>query len=106
MRAPLIAVIWRSLVKGLAISRSRAVISRRRASSSMRASPVSAFMPRTSAARSFSTTKSTPLSMNAFTGPGHVGARPADHVAHRLAGQVRVLLGAGERELLADDAAG
>ncbi len=42
--------------------------------------------------------------MNAFTGAGYVRAGPADHVADGLAGQVRVLLGAGEGELLADDA--
>lgn len=34
---------------------------------------------------------------------GHVRARPADHAPDGLAGQVGVLLGAGERELLADD---
>ncbi len=64
-------------MKGLTISRSRAVISRRRPASSMSPSPVIAFMPRTSAPRSFSTTKSAPRSMNALTGAGtSTRARP------------------------------
>ena len=57
---PRIAVIWESLVKGFAISRSRASISRCREARSMSGSSVILFMPSTRSRRLRSTTKSIP----------------------------------------------
>src|SRR6266542_5406388 len=59
-----------SLLKGLAISRSRATISRSRRSASMSSSPVGSSIPRTRSRSRRSTTKSAPCSLNASTGPG------------------------------------
>ena len=64
------AVIWRSLLYGLATSRSRATISASSAAKSISGSSVSSFIPRTSADSSRSTTKSAPCCLNASTGAG------------------------------------
>ena len=48
-------------------------------------------------------TKSTPRSRKACTGPGTSTRARSEHLADVAAGEVGVLLRAGERELLADD---
>ncbi len=63
-------MIWVSLVKGLSTCWSRKVICLRRASRSTRLPPAIRFMPATRSASELATTKSSPLSMNAFTGGG------------------------------------
>ena len=64
-------------------------------------------MPSTSVGRSFATTKSGPWRLKASTGAGAPEpTRELQQLADALAGDVRVLLGAGERELLLDDLLG
>ena len=83
--------------------RSRAGCRRGRAAGS----PVSSFMPATSSSSVSATTKSSPLLLERLdrrrARPGRT--RPSS-LADALAGQVRVLLRAGERELLLDDLLG
>ena len=64
-------------------------------------------MPRTSSGRSRSTTKSAPWRLNASTGAGAPEPSAAMSTCLQVAaGDVGVLLGAGERELLLDDLLG
>ena len=107
-RALAIAISCRSLENALASSRSRATICaldrrRRRAAGRGRC----AFIPSTSSSRVSATTKSSPCSLNASTGPGApLARRLVQQELQVLAGDVGVLLGAGERELLLDDRLG
>ena len=96
-----------SLVKSLSISRSRASTSRSHALGVERAPRARAPSCRRPARRGCrATTKSSPCSLNASTGPGAPGRDALGEQPHVLAGQVGVLLGARERELLLDDLLG
>ena len=87
------------------ISRSRASIWDFRCSSLSRLSPLSAFMAATRSARLSRTMKSAPWFLNASTGAGAplLVARLRGHQP-ALAGEVRILLRARQREFLLDDA--
>ena len=64
---------------------------------------MSLFIPATSSGRVSATTKSAPRSRNACTGRRGAGTHAAEHLRDAAAGQVGVLLGARERELLLGD---
>ena len=70
--------------------------------------PVSSFIAATRPAQVRRRSRSPrPVSMKACTGPGTAAAEPAgEHGPPVPAGDVRVLLGAGQRELLGDDLLG
>ena len=104
-RAPRSATTCRSLLNGLAISRSRATTCRSTSARSSGACGVSAFIPRR-VRRACAARRSPRRAQERPDRRRDAGPRPPQDVADRAAGEVGVLLRARERELLLDDALG
>ena len=103
-RALRIAITCRSLVNGLASSRSRATICRSSVARSSSGSSVRRVHARRRARAACRRRRSpAPWSRKAWTGAAGPGRTRASTPTRLRAGQVRVLLRAGERELLLDD---